>query len=79
MTGNYDIDGVSFEFVSSNRDLDIVIGSKFKFHEHVRDVVKKSGGMAGKLMGSTVHRSPSFNVSLFVSHIKPIMDFSSCV
>ena len=56
----------------------MLVDVKLKFHDHVRVVVRKAGGMVGELLLATVCRSP-FMVSLFVSHIRPIMDFCSCV
>ena len=78
LTGNYDIDSVPLTFVSSHRDLGVLVDVKLKFHDHVRIVVSKAGGMIDELLRATLCRSP-FIVSLFVSHIRPIMDFCSCV
>ena len=79
LTGNYDVDGVPLTFVASHRGLGVLVDVKLKFHDHVRVVVKKASGMVGELLRATVCRSPSFMVSLFVSHIRPIMNFCSCV
>lgn len=56
------------EFVSSDKDLGVLVYVKLKFHEHMRSVVRKAGGMAGELLRPMVCRSP-FMVALFVSHI----------
>ena len=79
LTGNYNKDGVPLKFVSSHRDLGVLVVVKLKFHDHVRSVVRKAGGMVCKLLRATVCHNPSFMVSLFVFHIRPIMDFCSCV
>ena len=50
-----------------------------KFYDHVRSVVRKARGMVGELLRATVCRNPSFMMSLFVSHVRPIMNFCSCV
>ena len=76
---NYNIDGNLLHFVSSHKDLNVLIDPELRFHDHVRSVVQKAGGLAGELLCSTVCRTPNFMVSLFVSHIRPIMDFGSSV
>ena len=64
LTGNYDIDGVPLNFVSSNRDLGVLVDVKLKFHDYVQSVVRKTAGMVGKLLQATVYSSP-FMESLF--------------
>ena len=76
---NYSIDGKLLEFVTSHRDLSVLVDSKLRFHDHVRNVVRKVGGLANELLRSTICRTSVFMVSLFVSHIRPIMDFCSNV
>lgn len=39
----------------------------------------KASGLANNLLRSTICRSPHFMVSLFVMHIRPIMDYCSSV
>ena len=58
LTGNYDIDGVPLKFVSSHRDLGVLVDIKSKFHDHERSVVRKACGMVGKLLRATGCRSP---------------------
>ena len=71
----YNLDGKFLEFVLVQRGLDVLVDSRLKFHEHIREVVRKAGDIADELLHSTVCLSPMFIVSLFVSHIKPFMDF----
>ena len=52
---------------------------KLKYHGHVQSIVRIAGGMLGELLLATVCHSPSFMVSLFVSHVRPIMNFCCCV
>ena len=75
----YDIAGKFLEFVSVHRDLGVLVDSRLRFHEYIREVVQKAGGLAGELLRSTVCRSPVFMVSLFVSYIRPVMDFCSSI
>ena len=50
-----------------------------KFHEHIREVVRKERGLASELLRSNVCRSSVFMVSLFVSYIMPIMNYCSSI
>ena len=75
MDCNYCIDGKLLEFVTYHRDLDVLVGSKLHFYDHVW----KAGGLASELLHSTICHTSVFRVSLFVSHIRPIMDFCSNV
>ena len=65
------------KFVGEHRDLGVLVSSSLKFHSHVDNVVRKASGLANNLLRSTVCREQSFMVSLFVSHIRPIMDYCS--
>jgi hypothetical protein len=75
----YYLSGTPLEFVQSHRDLGVVVDVGLKFHHHVREVVGKASGLANNLLRSTICRSPHFMVSLFVMHIRPIMDYCSSV
>ena len=52
---------------------------ELRFHNHVQSVVQKAGGLAGELLCPTVCCTLDFMVSLFISNIRPIMDFCSSV
>ena len=55
-------------------NLGVIIDSKLRFHEHISVVAGKEGGLMLELLQSTVCRSREFMVTLFVSHIRPIID-----
>ena len=76
---NFFIGGDHLEHVTSYKDLGVIIDTSLRFHVHARTVAAKAGGLAGELLRSTVCRSPSFMVSLFVSHVRPIIEYCSCV
>ena len=78
-TSGYWLGGSELRLVSSHRDLGVVVDGTLKFHEHINGVVNKAWGLANQLLRCTVNRSPSFMVSLFVSHIRPILDYCSPV
>lgn len=75
----YYLDGVQLRFVESHRDLGVTVDTRLRFHQHVREVVGKAAGLAINLLRSTVRRSSPFMLSLFVMHIRPILDYCSTV
>ena len=75
----YSIGGVPLQFVSTYRDLGVIVDVRLRFHLHADVVVGKTGGMLSNLLQSTVCRDTEFMVTLWVSHIRPIIEFNSCV
>ena len=75
----YCLGNAELEFVESQRDLGVVVDSSLKFHSQVRNVVHKASGLSSNLLRSTVNRSPEFMIALFISHIRPILDYCSTV
>ena len=61
---SYSIDGKVLDFVTSHRDLGVLVDSKLHFHDHIRNVVRKAGGLVSELLRSTVCRSSNFRVTL---------------
>ena len=43
------------------------------------ELVRKAAGLSSSLLRTTVNRSPEFMITIFITHIKPIMDFYSTV
>ena len=70
---SYDIFGSRLEFVNSYRDLGIVVDSSLKFHAHIDLIAGRVGSMMSNLLRSTVCRSRDFMVTLWVSHIRPLI------
>ena len=65
--------------VQSYRDLGVIVDTSLRFHEHVNNIVRKCSGLASGLLRSTVCRSRDFMLSVFISHIRPLMDYCSTV
>ena len=61
---SYNIDGNLLDFVSSHKDLGVLIDPELRFHDHFQSAVRKAGGLAGELLHSTVVFS-NFMVSLY--------------
>lgn len=75
----YTLEGAPLKLVKSHRDLGILVDPSLRFHKHVSDVVRKASGLSNQLLRSTVCRSSEFMVTLFVSHVRPIIDYCSTV
>ena len=75
----YFLNGEELEIVARHRDLGVIVDPTLKFHEHVESVVRRASALANSLLRATVCRSETFMVSLFVSHIRPLLDYCSCV
>ena len=75
----YQIFGESLQFVKVYKDLGVYVDVKLRFHEHVNLVVGRASSMISNLLRCTVCRSTEFMVSLWVSHIRPLIEYGSCV
>ena len=51
--------------------------NKLRFHAHIRSIANKSRSLVNQLLRGTVCRSRKFMITLFISHIRPLMDFSA--
>ena len=76
---SYYLNGVRIELVRSFKDLGVLVDDDLKFHGHIRRAVQKAGGMASGLLKSTVCRSPEFMVHLWISHVRPLLEYCSVV
>ena len=73
----YEIDNSVLEVVNCHKDLDVVVDTCLRFHCHVSELVHKATGLSSRLLWVTVNRSPEFVITLFVSHIRLIVAYSS--
>ena len=73
----YVLNGVSLDYVEEYKDLGVTVDVKLKFHSHVRNVVWKATGLASYILRSTVNRDADFIVTIFKSHVRPILDYCS--
>ena len=76
---DYSLYGQPIQKVSSHRDLGVIVDNKLKFHEHIRSVVDKASGLSANILRSTLCRDSSFMMPVFLAHIRPLIEFGSCV
>ena len=73
----YNLNNTPLPTSTSQRDLGVVIDTDLKFHSHIRQSTAKAGGVASTMLKATLCRTPQFMTSLFISDIRPIIDFAS--
>ena len=75
----YYIGGSPIRVTLSHSDLGVLIDTSLKFHQHISTTVRKAAGLSQNLLKCTVCRSPDFMLTLFRSHIRPIIEYYSCL
>lgn len=78
-SGIYYLNDTPIPVKDSAMDLGVNVDSTLKFHQHIHNIVQKAGGMAQNLLKSTVNRDASFLIPLYVTHIRPILEYCSAV
>ena len=75
----YTLNNLDLQATDSHRDLGVVIDVSLKFHEHVRSTVNKAAGLSMNMLGATLCRTKEFMMALYLAHVRPILEFASCV
>ena len=73
------IGGTAIPLNLEHVDLGVTVDIGLKFHKHISGVVGKARGVSYALLRGTINRSPVFMKTVFVSHIRPLLEFSSPV
>jgi len=79
MPATYLLDGHQMPSTESHEDLGVVVDTDLKFHRHIQSKAHKAGGLAQSYLKATVCRSPEFMLFLLTTHIRPIIEYCSCV
>ena len=75
----YYLDGNLIPTVEKATDLGVTVDTSLRFHSHIQSIAHKAGGLAESLLKSTVCRTPSFMLFLLTTHIRPTLEYCSCV
>ena len=75
----YFLDGQQIPSVDSHVDLGVTMDTNLKFHEHIQATAHKAGGLSQNFLKSTVCRSHEFMLFLLTTHIRPIIEYCSCI
>ena len=60
-------------------DLGVLVDTSLKFHLHIREVYGKAVGVASSILRGTLCHSSEFMAKIFVTHVRPIIDYASVV
>ena len=61
----------------SCKDLGVLVDVSLNFHLHISSVVSKAAGVSSNLLRGTLCRSPDFMRTVFITHIRPLLEFAS--
>ena len=75
----YFLDGSPLPICRTHSDLGLMVDDKLKFHDHISSVAHKAYGLCQSFLKSTVCRTPEFMMFLLTSHVRPLMEYASCV
>lgn len=75
----YVLNGNLLPVLNSYRDLGVTVDTSMKFHEHIDSLSHKASGLCHNFLKSTVCRTPEFMTFLFNTHIRPLLDYGSCL
>ena len=76
---DYRICGVTVRHLTKFMDLGIIVDESLKFHHHIDLVVGRTSSMITNLLRSTVCRDAEFMMTLWVSHVRPLIEYGCCV
>ena len=75
----YQIFGEKLKFAKVYKDLGVYVGVKLRFNEHINLVLGRASSKISNLLRWTVCHSTEFVVSLWVSHVRPLLEYGTCV
>ena len=75
----YFLDGSPLPTCKTHGDLGVLVDDKLKFHEHVSSVAHKAFGLCQSFLKSTVCRTPEFMMFLLTTHVRPLIEYASCL
>ena len=64
---------------AEERDLDVIIGDKLKFHSHVQHVVSRASSSLRLLKRIINSRQASIFIKLYKALVRPHLDFGMCL
>ena len=73
----YCLNGQLIRLVESQRDLGILIDTTLRFHIHIKHIVNRAAALASNLLQTTLCREPKFMRTLYISHVRPLLEFCS--
>ena len=78
-TPSFNINNNPIETVESHGDLGVRIDKNLKFHAHINNTVGYLHALTTSILGCTLNRESSFIMNIYKSHIRPKIEYGSCV
>ena len=76
---HYILGGTPIPSADSASDLGVLVDTGLKFHQHVQSIAHKASSLTYSFLKSTVCRSPQFMTFLLTTHVRPVLEYASCV
>ena len=74
----YHVNNVLLDVSGSHSDLGVIVDTSLKFN-YIKRNAHLAGSIATNLLRSTLLRSQSFMLSIFISQVRPKMEYTSCL
>ena len=74
---SYTLDGAQLQIVTLYKDLGVWIEPSLKFHKHLEVITGRASSLVGQLLRGTICRSKEFMVTVFVAHVRPLLEYCS--
>ena len=76
---HYTLNDSDIAISDCQKDLGILVDNSLKFHAHIMTTVNKAAGLSNNLIRSTKCRSAEFMMTVYKTHIRPLLEFGSVV
>ena len=75
----YSLNSTDIQKVNAHKDLGVLVDTSLRFHMHIKTTVNKAAGLAANLLKATICRSQNFMLNLFITHVRPLLEYCSCL
>ena len=76
-SGGYTLDGAHLQKVTLYKDLGVWIEPSLRFHKHLQVITGRANALVSQMLRGTLCRSKNFMVTVFVAHVRPILEYCS--
>ena len=73
----YTLDGAQLQTVTLYKDLGVWIEPSLRFHKHLEVITGRASSLVGQLLRGTICRSKTFMITVFIAHVRPIVEYCS--
>ena len=76
---SYSLNGTDIQRVNDHKDLGVLVDTSLRFHMHTKSIANKAAGLAANLLKATICRTQNFMLTLFITHVRPLLEYCSCL